>query len=46
MIAFVAGVEKVKTELCEYRGLIHPEHGVEKVALWPKTFSQKELIQM
>jgi len=43
MTEFVAAVDKVKDDLSEYRGLIHPEHGIEKVALWPKTFSQKEL---
>ena len=46
MIAFVAGVEKVKADLSEYRGLIHPEHGAERVALWPKNFSQNELLKM
>ena len=40
---FVACVDQVKADLSEYRALSHPETGVDRRALWPKTFSSKEL---
>jgi len=39
-------VDQVKLDLSEYRALTHPENGVEKVALWPKTFTAAELEKM
>ena len=43
---FVACVDQVKADLSEYRALSHPETGVDRRALWPKTFSPQELEKM
>ena len=40
---FSVEVDKVKSDLTEYRALTHPELGVQKVALWPKVYSKAEL---
>lgn len=39
-------VDQVKFDLSEYRTFSHPENGVEKIALWPKTFTAAELEMM
>lgn len=36
-------VDKAKEDISEYRALICPTNGVEKVALWPKVFTFKEI---
>ena len=46
MQEYVTSIESVKADLQEYRGLLHPESGVEKIALWPKTFTAAELEAM
>ena len=43
---FTPKVAQVQAELGEYRALVHPERGADKVALWPKTFSAKEIAAM
>ena len=43
---FTPKVAQVQAELGEYRALVHPERGAERVALWPKTFSAKEIAAM
>ncbi len=43
---FSNAVDQVKLDLSEYRSLTHSEHGVEKIALWPKTFTARELEKM
>ena len=40
---FALELDKVKQDLTEYRALSHPELGVKRVALWPKTYSKEEL---
>ena len=40
---FVACIDQVKADLSEYRALTNLETGVDRRALWPKTFSPKEL---
>lgn len=40
---FAKSVDQVKTDLSSYRALIHPDTGVDRRALWPKTFSPKEI---
>ena len=40
---FTPKVAQVQAELGEYRALVHPERGADRVALWPKTFSAKEI---
>ena len=39
MPEFTASVEQAQADLGQYRALIHPENGVERVALWPRTFT-------
>lgn len=39
-------IETVQADLAEYRALSDPETGAEKVALWPKTYSSRELERM
>lgn len=39
-------IEKVKSDLTEYRTLTHPEFGVQKVALWPKTYTKEEMAKL
>ena len=46
MASFTQEVEKAKQHLNEYRAMIDPITGVEKVALWPKVFSFKEIEKM
>ena len=36
----------VKADLTEYRGLVDPETGVKRVALWPKKLSRSEVARM
>jgi len=43
---FSDAVDQVKLDLSDYRALTHPENGIEKVALWPKTFTARELEKM
>ena len=43
---FVNGVDKAKEDISEYRALVCPQRGVEKVALWPKVFTLKEIEKM
>lgn len=40
---FVACIDQVKADLSEYRTLSHPVTGVDRRALWPKTFTPQEL---
>ncbi len=43
---YLACMEQVKGDICEYRQLARVEGGVERVALWPKTFSPSEIKQI
>ena len=44
--AYMEKLEQVKADLTEYRGLIDPETGIKKVALWPKKLSKAEIVRM
>ena len=39
-------LEQVKEQLTEYRGIIDPEYGAKKVALWPKKLSKSDVLKM
>ena len=43
---FTACLDQVKADISEYRALAHPETGVDRRALWPKTFTPRELEKM
>lgn len=45
-VEYQDGVAKAKEDLSEYRAIVCPNKGVEKVALWPKVFTLKEIEQL
>ena len=43
---YMKTLAQIKEDITEYRGLIDPDTGLKRVALWPKKLSKKEIAKM